>query len=149
MLRYRPKRQTVLIGEDNLGDISLLRQIFKEIKFKGDVQTFKIGPQIRDYLLCEGEFAEHDISRPPGLVLLDINIPKLSGIKVLEQVKRNPATCRIPIIMMSSGPHPADVREAYRLGCAGFLMKPYDFDDFRNIIDLSLQFWLQDLEDFS
>lgn len=141
----RAKKKNILIGEDNLGDIALIKQILKELNFEGETHTQQTGPKIRDYLLCEGDFADRDIRQQPTLVLLDLNIPQMSGLQVLQKIKTHRDTCRTPMIMMSSGPHPKDIADAYRYGCGGFLIKPYDYDDFRAQIAATLAFWGQGL----
>lgn len=85
----------------------------------------------------------NDRGRCPDMILLDLNLPRISGHEVLDRIKSDQATCTIPVIVMSSSKSPADIQSAYRLHANSYLVKPHDLDDLFRVISAFEAFWLQ------
>ena len=100
------------------------------------------GEEALDFLFCRGVFAERSFDIPPKLVLLDLNLPKVDGIEVLRQVKADPRTKTIPIIIMTSSKEERDLVAGYHMGANSFIQKPVDFDQFRAIVKTIGLYWL-------
>ena len=125
----------VLLIEDNPGDVRLLQEAFRELHADINLRVAKDGAEGLD-LLFHG--------RPhPDLILLDLNLPKVSGHEVLARVKTNPDTCRIPVIVLTSSRAEADVRRAYQSHANAYLKKPSTLDGLISAAEQIKSFWLE------
>jgi CheY-like chemotaxis protein len=140
-----PKRSTnaahrvrVLLVEDNPGDVDLVTHAVRE--FPCDVSVASDGVEAMEFLRKEGR---HAAAADPDLVLLDLNLPKLSGREVLARVKEDPALKHIPVVILSSSQAHRDLLETYRLHANCFVTKPVDLDEFLASVGAVAQFWLE------
>lgn len=123
----RPVR--ILMAEDDPGHATLVRRGLIRAGVRNDVVAVTDGQQALDYVFARGAFA----GRPPGtdlLVLLDINLPLIGGVDVLRQMKADPATASIPVIMLTTTDDPRDVARCYDLGCSVYIVKPLQQEAF-------------------
>lgn len=123
----RPVR--ILMAEDDPGHATLVRRGLTRAGVRNDVVAVTDGQQALDYVFARGAFAD----RPPGtdlLVLLDINLPLIGGVDVLRQMKADPATASIPVIMLTTTDDPRDVARCYDLGCSVYIVKPLQQEAF-------------------
>lgn len=130
----------VLLVEDNPGDVELTRQgIVRAASAQVDLRVARDGAEAIDYL----EACDQGDGPPwPELVLLDLNLPKLSGFEVLERIKSDPVLRRIPVIVLSTSSSPSDVAQAYQLQANAYVTKPVDFHSFVDVIEGITRFWL-------
>lgn len=120
----------ILLVEDSDTDSELTLRAFKRQRLVARVHRALDGPDALDFLYARGTYDDRRAQRPPRLILLDIRMPKMSGIEVLRQVRADPALRTIPVVMMTSSDEPLDVEAAYRLGANSYVVKPLEFDDF-------------------
>jgi two-component system, response regulator len=132
----------ILLVEDNQDDMNLLMHVLRGEKLANKIHVVRDGEEALDFLFCRGAFAERSFDIPPKLVLLDLNLPKVDGIEVLRQVKADPRTKTIPIIIMTSSKEERDLVAGYHLGANSFIQKPVDFDQFRAIVKTIGLYWL-------
>lgn len=130
----------ILLVEDNPGDIRLTQEAMKEAKLSNSLHVVRNGVQAMEFLHQEGEFAE---APRPDLVLLDLNLPRLSGREVLKRMKEHAQLRRIPVIVLSTSDAHRDVIESYDLHANCYINKPVDFDEFLRVVQSIECFWLQ------
>lgn len=130
----------VLLVEDNDGDIVLTLEAFEESKIKTNISVVKNGKDALDFLNFKGKYK--DVERP-DLILLDLNIPIISGMEVLKEIKQDVKLKTIPVIILTTSSNPKEIKLAYELYTNSFVTKPLDMDEFlRTIISIE-EFWLQ------
>lgn len=128
----------ILLVEDNEGDILLTKEAFRETKTPCNITVARNGIEGLQALSKEGFFLN---SPTPDLILLDINMPKMNGIEVLEKIKQNLNFVSIPVIMFSTSSSDEDVQKCYKLNANCFITKPVTFDHFVEIVYKIESFW--------
>lgn len=128
----------ILLVEDNEGDILLTLEAFKEIKAKNNIAVVKDGVEAIEFLKKEGQYTNSIL---PHLILLDINMPKLSGIEVLDFIKKDERLKRIPVVMLTTSSSESDIAACYEKSANCFITKPLDFGKFLNVIEAIETFW--------
>ncbi|HQV31664.1 MAG TPA: response regulator [Calditrichia bacterium] len=129
----------VLLVDDNPADILITTKAFEEINPGVKVRAAQDGHTALEYLdRCEG----FEGSPLPKLILLDLNLPGMNGLEVLENVRSRPALRSVPVIILSSSAHQRDVEKAYRFGANSYITKPLSWDDFREVVAGIHNFWL-------
>ena len=120
---------SILIVEDDAGHARLIEKNLKRAKISNLITRVENGQEALDFLLSEGAFA--GIERPsPLLVLLDLNMPVLDGYQVLERMKANPDTKKIPVVVLTTTDDAREVARCYQLGCSVYITKPVDYESF-------------------
>ena len=135
-------RSPVLMVEDDPNDVVLVRRAFRKANLQHPVYAVEDGEAAIAYLDGRGEYADRDASPLPRLVLLDLKLPRKSGLEVLEWVKSQPRLKRIPVVVLTSSRQPSDVNRAYDLGVNAYLVKPVSFDRLLEMITAIEAFWL-------
>ncbi len=130
--------QKILLVEDNPDDEALALRALKKGGFASDLVVARDGVEALDYLL------DQNLSRDemPGLILLDINLPKLNGLEVLKRLRKNAMTRRLPVVMLSSSKDAQDISSSYDYGCNSYIRKPVDFRKFSDFIVQVERYWL-------
>ncbi len=128
----------ILLVEDNEGDILLTLEAFKDLKVKNTIAVVKDGIEAIEFLKKEGQFSERVL---PHLVLLDINMPKLNGIEVLDFIKNDERLRRIPVVMLTTSSSESDITECYNKLANCYITKPLDFGKFQDVVDAIESFW--------
>ncbi len=134
--------ETVLLVEDNADDEELTRLAFEENAIGAELVVVRDGPEALEYLFCSGRYAGRKDSPLPRLVLLDIKLPKVSGHEVLDSIRADERTRRLPVVMMTTSSEARDRQDSDRLGADGFLRKPVDFQSFSAALRQVLLAWL-------
>jgi CheY-like chemotaxis protein len=119
----------VLLAEDDEGHASLVQRNLRRAGLANVVIHVKDGQHALDYVRCEGAYAER-VPSGPLLLLLDINMPRLDGVEVLRQIKADPRTTRLPVVMLTTTDDPREVERCYHLGCSVYITKPVDYEQF-------------------
>ena len=132
----------ILLVEDNQDDMDLALHALKREKLANHIFVARDGEEALDFLFCRGTFAYRSFEDPPKLVLLDLKLPKVDGMEVLKQVKRDLRTKNIPIVIMTSSKEERDLVSGYNLGANSFIQKPVDFDQFRETVKSIGLYWL-------
>ena len=133
----------ILLIEDNSGDAKLASMAFKDAKIDNHLVIARTGEQAMAILSGEAEHAE-TFSGPgklPDIILLDLNLPKMSGREVLETVKADPRLMHIPVIILSSSLDEQDIAKSYNLHATAYIIKPLDLEKFRDVVSTIEQFF--------
>jgi CheY-like chemotaxis protein len=130
----------LLIIEDNPGDVRLLQEAFRELRADVNIRVAKDGAEGLEMVLHSPAPKGHS---HPDLILLDLNLPKVSGHDVLIRIKTNPKTCRIPVIILTSSRADADVRRAYEAHANAYLKKPATLDGLMAAAQDIKSFWME------
>lgn len=116
---------TILLVEDNAGHARLIEKNLRRAKIFNEIIKFSDGQQIIDY------FFQRDFQQPmPSLVLLDLNLPVMSGYQVLKQMKSDARTKHIPVVILTTTEEPHEISKCYELGCNVYITKPVEYDEF-------------------
>jgi CheY-like chemotaxis protein len=132
----------ILLVEDNQDDMDLALHALRREKLANHIFVARDGEEALDFLFCRGAFANRSFDSPPKLVLLDLKLPKIDGLEVLKQVKSDPRTKTIPVVIMTSSKEERDLVAGYNLGVNSFIQKPVDFDQFRETVKNVGLYWL-------
>ncbi|HEY9225265.1 MAG TPA: response regulator [Gemmatimonadaceae bacterium] len=138
---------TILICDDDEDDRLLTQQALEGAHISNALRFVEDGEQCLDYLYQRGEFAgETGLAPRPGLILLDLNMPKLDGREVLMAIKSDPALANIPIVILSTSRHDQDMVRSYQLGVNIFISKPVTFTELVGAMNLVGRYWLEIVE---
>ncbi|HEX3998958.1 MAG TPA: response regulator [Pirellulales bacterium] len=132
----------ILLVEDSPDDVELTLRTLNKHLVTVRIEVVRDGAEALDYLLCTGPHANRSIDLKPGLVLLDLKLPKLSGLEVLRAIKSDPRTRTIPIVVLTSSSEDRDIAEAYQFGVNSYIVKPVDFQQFDEAIRQVGLYWL-------
>ncbi len=122
---------SVLLVEDDPGDVLLIREAFAEQKVGNVLSAVSDGVEAMRYLRGEGEYAGRE---RPDLVLLDLNLPRKSGAEVLAEIKGDPELALIPVVVLTTSESEEDVMSSYRMHANAYITKPVDFERFRDVV---------------
>lgn len=134
--------KTILLVEDNLQDEMLTLRALRKANLANQVDVARDGQQALDYLFREGEFAGREGFALPTVVLLDIGLPRLSGLEVLERLRADARTALLPVVILTSSDEERDRLESYEIGCNSFVRKPVDFAEFAETVARLGVYWL-------
>lgn len=137
-----PKPNHVLLVEDNPQDEALTLRTLRRINLANAIDVVRDGQQALDYLFREGEFAARGGPALPTLVLLDIGLPRIDGLRVLQALRADPRTELLPVVMLTSSDEERDRLGSYRSGANSFVRKPVDFAEFAETVARIGIFWL-------
>jgi two-component system response regulator len=132
----------ILIVEDNLSDAEMTIRALKKNNLANNLIHLKDGAEALDYIFCEGDYSGRDKNNLPKVILLDLKMPKLSGIQVLERLKSNEATRKIPVVVLTSSKEDPDISECYRLGVNSYVVKPVKFEAFVKVVSELGLYWM-------
>ena len=132
----------ILLVEDNQDDVDMALHALRREKLANSIFVVRDGEEALDFLFCREPFAKRSFDQPPKLVLLDLKLPKVDGLEVLKQVKSDPRTRTIPVVIMTSSKEERDLVASYHLGANSYIQKPVDFDQFRDVVKTVGLYWL-------
>jgi two-component system response regulator len=135
-------QKEILLVEDNPDDVELTRIAFDEAKVANLLHVVSDGAEALDYLFARGKHADRDPAALPSLVLLDLNLPKVDGREVLQAIRANPATHKLPVVVLTTSAEPFDVDATYALGVNSYIRKPVDFEQFVWAVKQVGLYWL-------
>ncbi len=135
-------KKNILLVEDNPDDEELTLLALRESNILNEIIVVRDGAEALDYLFREGEYFEPDPSRMPQLILLDLKLPKVSGLEVLERLRADPRTRLIPVVILTSSSEEEDVIASYRLGANSYVRKPVEFHRFADAVRQLGLYWL-------
>jgi CheY-like chemotaxis protein len=131
----------VLLVEDDPNDIVLTRRAFRKAELPEPIAIVKDGEQAVAYLGATGEFTDRRAHPLPDLVLLDLKLPRMTGLEVLTWLRQQPSLQRLPVIVLTSSREISDVNRAYELGANSYLSKPVTFDSLTRIVSDLDRYW--------
>lgn len=132
----------ILLVEDSPQDIKLALHAFKKHKLANHIQVARDGAEALHFLFGTGPYEGRDVSLRPKVILLDLKLPLMDGIEVLERIRSDPRTSTLPVVVLTSSSEEPDIARCYKLGVNSYIVKPVDFDQF---IEVSRQlglYWL-------
>ena len=132
----------ILLVEDDQNDMDLALHTLRKENLANKIYVARDGEEALDFLFCRGAFAQRTFDHPPRFVLLDLKLPKVDGIEVLRQVKSDPRTRTIPVVILTSSKEERDLVSGYKLGVNSYIQKPVDFDQFRTTVKQAGLYWL-------
>lgn len=132
----------ILVVEDNPSDEELMIFALKRHKVSSSVKVVHDGQEALDYIFRVGSYNERETGKAPKVIFLDLNIPKVNGLEVLDQVKSNEKTKHIPVVVLSTSSEPRDIKTSYCLGANSYVVKPVNFDEFAASIQNLCSYWL-------
>src|SRR5271163_4282644 len=132
----------VLLVDDSREDVELTSHVLRREELAVSIHIARDGEEALDFLFCRGTFAERSFDQPPKVVLLDLKLPKVNGIQVLEQLRRDHRTRFIPVVILSSSNEECDLVRSYELGANSYIQKPMDLDKFRHTVKTAVLYWL-------
>ncbi len=128
--------------EDNSSDVELTLHSLRSSNLSNRIEVVRDGAEALDFIFCTGSYAHRDIANNPKLILLDLKLPKVDGLEVLERVKSDPHTCRIPVVVLTSSREDCDILDSYQLGVNSYIVKPVDFEQFTEAVRQLGFYWL-------
>ena len=131
----------ILLVEDSSADAEMTLRTLKKRGIANTVEWVRNGVEALDFLFCENAYAGRP-SGHPRMVLLDLKMPLMDGLQVLERMKSDPRTKTIPVVMMTSSREEGDLLTSYRLGVNSYVVKPVDFGDFADMVSQVGMYWM-------
>ena len=132
----------ILLVEDNPADAELTLHALQKSNLTNKIQLVRDGEEALDFLFCRGTFAGRQFEQVPHLILLDLKLPKVDGLQVLEEVKRDLRTRAIPVIVLTTSKEERDLVASYRLGVNSYIQKPVNFSEFQEVVRQLGMYWL-------
>ncbi|HML21666.1 MAG TPA: response regulator [Aggregatilinea sp.] len=133
----------ILLVEDNEDEVALTRRALRRESMSFELVVARSGIEALDYLFGMGSYFGRDLSVQPSLILLDIKLPGMSGLDVLQRLRMDPRTRLIPTVMLTSSDEHSDVVESYLRGANSYVRKPIDFNEFANVVRQLGGYWLE------
>jgi two-component system, response regulator len=137
-----PNEVEILLVEDSPEDAELTIRALRRNKIAHEIQVVEDGVEALDFLFCRGSHGDRSFSHPPKLVLLDLKLPKVDGLEVLQAIRADERTRAIPVVIFTSSKQQKDVIKGYKLGVNAFVQKPVDFEQFGEAIRQIGMFWM-------
>ncbi|MCH8295805.1 response regulator [Candidatus Poribacteria bacterium] len=137
---------TILMAEDDPDDQLLTEEAFSEALLANDLRFVEDGEELMDYLYRRGKYADASNSPHPGLILLDLNMPRKDGREALEEIKADPNLRRIPIVVLTTSKAEEDILRTYDLGVSGFITKPVEFESLVEVVKVLGKYWFEIVE---
>lgn len=132
----------ILLVEDNKNDAELALRSLKQNNVSNNIVWVKDGAEAVNFLFGKGDYADRNVNNKPKIILLDLKLPKIDGIEVLQKIRSDDLTRKLPVVMLTSSKEEKDIVKSYDLGVNSYIVKPLDFNDFAKAIgDIGL-YWV-------
>lgn len=132
----------ILIVEDNPYDAELMTRVLRNQNLANELYVAEDGVEALDFIFCRGNFSTRNPGNRLRVVFLDLKLPKLNGLEVLKEIKTNPLTKKLPVVIITSSMEDPDIKQAYELGANSYVVKPVNFTDFVKAMENIGLFWL-------
>jgi two-component system response regulator len=133
---------TILLVEDNPDDVELTMRAFRKNNIANNLMVARDGVEALDYLFCRGTFSDRNIKDTPRLILLDLKLPKMDGLQVLETLRAKEPTKLVPVVILTSSREEQDLISGYKLGANSYVRKPINFNEFVDAVRNIGLYWL-------
>ncbi|MBI4976314.1 MAG: response regulator [Spirochaetes bacterium] len=140
------KPVSILIAEDDSEDRILIQEAFHESRLANDIKFVADGEELLDYLRHTGKYHGDKSATRPGIILLDLNMPKKDGRETLRDLKADPLLATIPVIILTTSQAEEDIVKSYKTGASGFITKPVTFDGLVNVMRIIGKYWFEIVE---
>jgi CheY-like chemotaxis protein len=132
----------ILIVEDTPEDLDLALRALRKAKLTNHIHVVRDGEEALQFIFCKGPYAERQMENGPRVILLDLKLPKVDGLEVLQRIKGDPRTRSIPVVVLTSSKEQNDVVESYNLGVNSYIVKPVNFEQFSETVQKLGMYWL-------
>lgn len=136
------KTVLILLIEDNPDDEELTLLAFEQNRISNQVVVARDGVEALEYLFGTGKFADRNLDVMPALVLLDLQLPRINGLEVLQRLRADNRTKFIPVVILTTSNEQQDLINSYKLGCNSYIRKPVDFEQFQTAVEQLGMYWL-------
>lgn len=142
-MKGRKQTITILMADDDTDDCMLARDALNESRLANDLHFVRDGEELLDYLYHRGKYTDPSLAPRPGLILLDLNMPRKDGREALREIKADPALRQIPIIVLTTSKAEADIYQSYDLGANSFITKPVTFASLVEVMKILGKYWFE------
>jgi two-component system response regulator len=132
----------ILLVEDNSSDVELTLHALQRYNLAHRMHVVRNGVEALEFVFCTGVYAQRSISPGPKVILLDLKLPLVDGLEVLQHIKDDPRTRMIPVVVLTSSREERDIVESYRLGANSYITKPVDFEQFTEAVRMLGMYWV-------
>jgi two-component system, response regulator len=132
----------ILLAEDNPSDERLTLHALNRYNLTNKIHVVRDGAEALDFIFCTGAYAQRDITQPPKVILLDLKLPLVNGLEVLQRMKADPRTRLIPVVILTSSREDRDIVDSYQLGVNSYITKPVDFEQFTEAVRTLGMYWV-------
>ena len=146
LMNNAPKMNIILMAEDDSDDRLLVKDALAESPWQGELRFVENGEELLDYLLRRGKYGQVSTSPRPGLILLDLNMPRKDGREVLREIKSDADLRRIPVVVLTTSKADTDIEGIYGLGANSFISKPIQFESLVSVMKVLGQYWFRTVE---
>ena len=133
----------ILLADDSENDRLLTREALEESLVANELREVEDGEELMDYLNCRGAYANADSCPCPGLILLDLNMPRKNGREALQEIKADPRLRRIPVVVLTTSADEEDIINSYDLGVSSYITKPVSFDALVEVMKAFGKYWIE------
>ncbi len=141
-----PEKITILMADDDRDDCLLVEEAFQENRLKNNLRFVEDGEALMDYLYRRGKYADAKAAPRPGLILLDLNMPRKDGREALKEIKADLGLRRIPVVVLTTSREKEDISQSYSVGANSFVTKPVSFEGLRELIRHLGKYWFEVVE---
>jgi CheY-like chemotaxis protein len=134
---------TILMADDDADDRLMAQEAFEEARLANELHFVEDGEALMDYLCRRGQYAARSAAQDPGLILLDLNMPKKDGRQALQEIKADPALRHIPIVVLTTSKAEEDILRTYDLGVNSFITKPVTFAGLVELVQTLTRYWFE------
>jgi CheY-like chemotaxis protein len=142
-MKKREESIIILMADDDADDRFLAQDAFREARLLNELRFVCDGEELLDYLCRRGQYADPLKSPRPGLILLDLNMPRKDGREALEEIKSDPDLRRIPVVVLTTSQSEEDVLRSYNIGVAGYVKKPVEFEGLVQVMKIIGKYWFE------
>jgi len=132
----------ILLVEDNPQDAELTLHALKKHRLANHINLVRDGEEALDFIFARSKYSSRKNAKPPKVIFLDLKLPKVNGLEVLAEIKSNPLTKKIPVVILTSSAEDPDIKSAYELGANSYVVKPVEFESFVQAVSNTGLFWL-------
>jgi two-component system, response regulator len=137
-----PNHETIMLVEDNPDDVELTLRAFRKNNIANKTVVVHDGVEALDYLFCRAQYSDRNVKELPRLILLDLKLPKMNGLQVLEQIRASEHTKLLPVVILTSSKEEVDLMSSYKNGANSYVRKPVDFNQFVEAVRGIGLYWL-------
>jgi two-component system, response regulator len=132
----------ILLVEDSASDAEMTISVLKKNNLTSKLLHVKDGVAALDFIFAEGKYSDRKIEDRPKVILLDLKMPKINGIEVLQKIRSDERTKTIPVVVLTSSKEDPDIKKCYELGVNSYVVKPVEFDEFKKVISNLGLYWM-------
>jgi len=145
-MNIKARSIAILVADDDLEDCMLIREAFHESRVANNLRFVHDGEELMDYLRHRGKYTDPDVAPRPGLILLDLNMPKKDGREALEEIKADEGLRQIPVVVLTTSKAEEDIYRSYALGVNSYIAKPVTFASLVRVVRALGKYWFEIVE---